>query len=236
MNLVPTQSDILQTYFTENGEWTIVSTSAKAYDNFLWFGFEFKRKPTFLIVNVLLPIVFMAFVNVLTFLLPAESGERISYSITCLLAIAVFLTLVSGNLPKTSKPMSVLCYYLMIILVSSTLICLSAILNLKLFFMEGKKPVPRWCKKFVRLIFCKGEKCHGNDSGNALHSAVKSDNSRAISSEQQIEREITDDRNDISWHEACCAADQLCIVSFTFVILLATGVFLGVLVSNSGKH
>ena len=225
MNLVSTRKNILQTYFSENGEWTIINTSAHTYDNFLWFGFELKRKPSFLVVNVLLPIIFMACINVFTFLLPAESGERISYSITCLLAIAVFLTLVSDNLPKTSKPMSVMCYYLMIILVTSTLICLTAILNLKIFFTNVKKAVPKGCQKFVRFLLCSSGKVQHNVLGreeNVSDKTLEGEPSAQRCSEDTV----------ISWPEVSYAIDRLCIIAFTVIIIIVTGVFIGVLAIN----
>jgi hypothetical protein len=50
----------------------------------------------------------MSILNVFVFLLPADSGERVGYAITMLLAIAVFLTISSDSLPAMSNP-HVLC-------------------------------------------------------------------------------------------------------------------------------
>ena len=232
MNLVSTRKNILQTYFSENGEWTIINTSAHTYDNFLWFGFELKRKPSFLVVNVLLPIIFMACINVFTFLLPAESGERISYSITCLLAIAVFLTLVSDNLPKTSKPMSIMCYYLMIILVTSTLICLTAILNLKIFFTDAKKAVPQGCQKFVRFLSCTNGKVQHNVLDDVFRSSGREENVSDKTPEGEPSAQKCSEDTVISWPEVSYAIDRLCIIAFTVIIIIVTGVFIGVLAIN----
>ncbi|KAK3107149.1 hypothetical protein FSP39_008161 [Pinctada imbricata] len=63
-----------------------------------------QRESTFYVVGLILPITLLTMLNLLVFLLPVESGERISYSITVLLAMTVFLTIASDNLPPTSKP------------------------------------------------------------------------------------------------------------------------------------
>ena len=68
------------------------------------------RRPMFVVVILILPVLVMGLLNTLVFLLPAASGERVSYSITILLSQALLLTIVSDNIPKTSSPVSILCY------------------------------------------------------------------------------------------------------------------------------
>ena len=232
MNLFSARDDVLQTYYTENGEWTIISTSARTEDNFLYLDFNLKRKPLFLVINILLPIVFMACINVFTFLLPAASGERISYAITCLLAIAVFLTLVSDNLPKTSQPMSIMCYYLMIILITSTLICLAAIMNLQVYFADDDKPVPSWCLTFARLS-CSCRRQKHPEPDNTVHPFVnesKTHEENVVSNENAPELE-----NILTWKDLSYCIDKLCIFFFTVVIIFVTALFMGILASNGGK-
>ncbi|XP_060576267.1 acetylcholine receptor subunit alpha-like [Ruditapes philippinarum] len=89
------------------------------------------------------------------FLIPVESGERISYSITVVLAIAVFLTLVGDNLPKTSSPMSVFGYYLLAVLIISIGITIVTILNVRLYYKDDNDPVPEWIAGFTKLLQCK---------------------------------------------------------------------------------
>jgi hypothetical protein len=75
-----------------------------------------------------MPVVFLGLLNILVFLIPAESGERISYSVTVMLAITVFLSSVADSLPKTSSPISLLSYYLLANSGLSVFICLCSIL------------------------------------------------------------------------------------------------------------
>lgn len=148
--------------YSENGAWSIVGSDVGLLPGTSVFFFELhlKRKSRYIIVNVLSPIVFMSFLNVLIFLIPADSGERISYSITVLLAIAVFLTLVGDNLPKTSEPMSNLSFYLLSVLVVSASITLANIFCLQLFFRDAERKVGKIWKYVAVCLGCnrKGRK------------------------------------------------------------------------------
>jgi uncharacterized membrane-anchored protein len=58
----------------------------------------------FFVLNLILPICLMSILNLFVFLLQGDSGERVGYAITVLLAIALFLTISSDSLPATSNP------------------------------------------------------------------------------------------------------------------------------------
>ena len=49
-----------------------------------------KRRPQHFVVTTLVPIVMMLFLNPFVFVLPVESGERISYTVTIFLSQVVF--------------------------------------------------------------------------------------------------------------------------------------------------
>ena len=42
-------------------------------------NFDVKRKPTFIVISVLLPTLFLSVLNLLVFVIPVDSGEKISY-------------------------------------------------------------------------------------------------------------------------------------------------------------
>lgn len=155
--LQPGTADVGMDYFEEHGTWKLVNAKTEGvYEgglSMITVTMVVSRRPLFALVNVILPITFMSVLNLLVFYLPVESGERVSYAITVLLAIAVFLTLVGDNLPKTSEPMSIICYFLMIDLVLSAIICFVAIIGLSLHFRnESEHPVPSPLAKFVRCF------------------------------------------------------------------------------------
>lgn len=165
------------TFFSPHGLWDLKSTSTVAVNDGYFSSYKvsikMKRRPTFFLVNVVLPILFMGVLNMFVFILPVESGERVSYAITCLLAIAVFLTLVGDNLPKTSKPMSILCYFLMFDLVMSSLICLVTIIGLKIHHIDPEEnKVPRWLENITRCILCRRRRNDNIDKSNQKDNKV----------------------------------------------------------------
>jgi drug/metabolite transporter (DMT)-like permease len=60
------------------------------------------RKPLYYLINLVLPSVFISFCGVLVFVLPPDSGEKVSMSVTLLLASTVFLLIVSEIMPPQS--------------------------------------------------------------------------------------------------------------------------------------
>ena len=66
------------------------------------FLFKFKRKPDFYGLNMILPVLLLAVMAVFVFMLPAESGEKIGFSLTVLLAFVVLMTLLGDKMPSTA--------------------------------------------------------------------------------------------------------------------------------------
>ncbi|XP_053383975.1 neuronal acetylcholine receptor subunit non-alpha-2-like [Mercenaria mercenaria] len=136
--------------FSENGAWNLVYSDfhisytihgAVNLDVLLLL----ERKPQFVIVNVLIPMICLVLLNALTFLMPTECGERISFSISVLLSIAVFLTVTGDTLPKTSNPMPILSFYLLTVLTISALTTVAAVFSMWLFHRGVSLPVTtRW--------------------------------------------------------------------------------------------
>ena len=136
-------------FYGNNPEWDLTKTSvadsiAGNQLSMVTFNLTFSRKPAFLTINVLIPIIFLSILNTVVFLLPHESGERVSFAITVLLSFTVFLNIIGDNIPKTSSPMPYLCYYVVIVMVTSGLITLSTILSQKLHHACMQGPVPTW--------------------------------------------------------------------------------------------
>lgn len=138
-------------HYTEHPEWVITGTDVSTnlvHGNIteLAFIIHFSRKPEFHMVNVLLPITFLSALNVLVFVLPHHSGERISYSITILLTFVVFMNAMADELPPIGDPVCLLNIYITIQMTMSSSIVVFTIASLSLYDNEDKgKPVPlRW--------------------------------------------------------------------------------------------
>ncbi|KAL8596821.1 hypothetical protein ACOMHN_027150 [Nucella lapillus] len=96
-------------------EWTLVSKKAERkilfYNWQMHFSFTLKRKPMFYILNMILPIPLLSLLNCLVFLLPVESGEKMTVSVTAFLSFAVFLSVINNSLPQNSDSVCLFSVY-----------------------------------------------------------------------------------------------------------------------------
>ena len=102
--------------FTENGEWDLIKTEiiqrTRSYVSSFKVKLVLTRRPIFVVVNMIIPIIFLSVLNTMVFSLPVESGELIYFNTTTVLALAVFLTIIGDNIPKTSAPFLVICFFI----------------------------------------------------------------------------------------------------------------------------
>ena len=111
--------------------------------------FNTKRRQKYPIFNILLPMLFFSLGNICVFLLPPDSGERIGFSITFLLAISVFLTIVSDTLPQVSYPsIPLISVVVFMLLVVSIMIMVCVIYSLQCHLATDSKHIPFVIRKF----------------------------------------------------------------------------------------
>ena len=99
--------------YQENEEWYLKSTNAdinkviynccpdEYYD--ITFRFSLKRHSGYYETNIIIPTFATASLILITLLIPWESGERISFTVTVMLSLIVFLLLLSDILPKSNQ-------------------------------------------------------------------------------------------------------------------------------------
>ncbi|XP_052079243.1 acetylcholine receptor subunit alpha-1-A-like isoform X1 [Mytilus californianus] len=150
-------------YYKENGEWKYQGFSAYTTSNTregsstpeITFTLTFKRRPVFHVLNSLIPMVLLAFLSSMVFKLPPDSGERIGYSLTVLLAYAVYLTIISDNMPSSSSSTSVLTIYLLLVLALGVLSVIITIYVLDCHHKNEQLPVPKWLIKMSTSCLAK---------------------------------------------------------------------------------
>ena len=72
------------------------------------FFIKLKRKPGFYVMTFLAPGLVLSLLAVVVFMVPPEAGEKISLSISVLLAFIVLLTILSDKIPQTSEKMPIM--------------------------------------------------------------------------------------------------------------------------------
>ncbi|KAL3854935.1 hypothetical protein ACJMK2_014170 [Sinanodonta woodiana] len=148
-----------------NGEWIIVSTSVRDSDlldtkpdgtvvtsSQLDFILVLERRPAFYAINFILPIILSSFLSCVVFLVPIQAGEKVSYILTMILAIAVLLTMIADSLPHTSLTASVLGIYLAITMFLSVLCALITVLLLTIFHNKEKVDTTSFFYKLTVVV------------------------------------------------------------------------------------
>lgn len=111
------------------------------------FYIRLRRKPLFYTLNLIAPCVSISMLTVLVFYLPSVSGEKITLSISVLLALTVFFLLLSDIIPPTSLVMPLIGKYLMftMLMVTASLFLTICVLNI-----NYRKPTTHVMSDWVR--------------------------------------------------------------------------------------
>uniref|UniRef100_A0A4W4FM46 Acetylcholine receptor subunit epsilon n=1 Tax=Electrophorus electricus TaxID=8005 RepID=A0A4W4FM46_ELEEL len=128
--------------FTENGEWAIKHRPARKLTNpryspddleyqEIYFNLIIQRKPLFYIINIILPCSLISSLVVLAYFLPSKAGgQKLTVSISVLLAQTVFLILIAQKVPETSLSIPLIGKYVVFVMSVTTLIVTNCIVIL----------------------------------------------------------------------------------------------------------
>ncbi|WAR05611.1 ACHA7-like protein, partial [Mya arenaria] len=110
------------------------------------------RKPSHFVINIIIPLLLLSLLAVLTFVLPVTSGERASYAVTIFLSTAVFLTIVSSELPSSSDNVPILLIYLTTMGFDTTAIVVVSLFQLRLLTRDESDQPVNGCFKIIYNI------------------------------------------------------------------------------------
>lgn len=109
--LIPKEDTIDISNYQLSDSWDLKNystmTNTKKYDccpeNYsdITFNFTLTRKAGYYTLNIIIPTFATATLMIISLLVPWNSGERISFAITVMLSIIVFLLILSESLPKS---------------------------------------------------------------------------------------------------------------------------------------
>ena len=120
------------------------------------FKIRLRRKTLFYTVNLIIPIVGNAFLTLLVFFLPSDSGEKVTLSISVLVSLTVFFLLLAEIIPPTSLAVPLLGKYLLftMILITLSICCTVGILNIHFRSLSTHIMQP-WVRRFFIEILPK---------------------------------------------------------------------------------
>ncbi|XP_028819466.1 cholinergic receptor, nicotinic, alpha 11 isoform X2 [Denticeps clupeoides] len=157
LDLQMTDADI--SGYMPNGEWDLVEVPGTRNEVFydcckepyvdVTFVVTIRRRTLYYALNLLIPCVLLSSMTLLIFLLPADSGEKISLGITVLLSLTVFMLLVAEIMPATSDSIPLIGQYFasIMIIVGMSVIATVVVLQYHHHDPNGGN-MPKW----VQLI------------------------------------------------------------------------------------
>lgn len=146
--------------FYPNVEWDIINVTARRKDKFypccpapypdITFNITLRRRTLFYSLNLIMPCVSISCLTVLVFYLPSDSGEKITLSISILLALTVFFLLLSDINPPTSFVIPLIGKYLLFTMIVVTMSIFLAVYTLGINF---RRPATHRMSPWVRRVF-----------------------------------------------------------------------------------
>ena len=143
--------------FTPSGEWDILAlpgrrTTKPTDPTYVDITYDFiiQRKPLFYTINLIIPCALITALAILVFYLPSDCAEKITLCISVLLALTVFLLLISKIVPPTSLDVPLIGKYLTFTMVLVTFSIISSVCVLNLHHRApSTHNMPHW----VRQLF-----------------------------------------------------------------------------------
>ncbi|KAI1722508.1 neurotransmitter-gated ion-channel ligand binding domain-containing protein [Ditylenchus destructor] len=140
------------TDYSPSGIWDIMEVPGELVQkkSKISYQIRIRRKTLFYTVILIIPTVLMAFLSMLVFYLPAEADEKITLAISILLALVVFLLLVSKILPPTSSTIPLMAKYLLMTFVMNIITILVTVVIINIYF---RGPTTHTMPNWVKTIF-----------------------------------------------------------------------------------
>ncbi|CAE1178357.1 CHRNN [Acanthosepion pharaonis] len=143
-----------------NVEWDIINVTARRKEKFyscciepypdIVFNVTLRRRTLFYTLNLIVPCVSISCLTVLVFYLPSDSGEKITLSISILLALTVFFLLLSDINPPTSLVVPLIGKYLMFTMV---VVAMSIFMTVFTLHMNYRGPTTHKMRPWMRRVF-----------------------------------------------------------------------------------
>ncbi|XP_045157161.2 acetylcholine receptor subunit alpha-like [Mercenaria mercenaria] len=157
-NWIPQDHDIL-----EKGEWHLqnvrIINESKSFDRGNWahviFVLDIQRKSLFHIVNSLIPVILISILDVMCFVLPSESGERVGLSISIFLTLTIFLSAVNSTLPESSDEVAIFTIFIGFQILGSALSVVMTNVSLYFYFKNIQDPIPFLLWRFAKVCCMK---------------------------------------------------------------------------------
>ena len=184
--------------FTENGEWYITETECKhepvtdkakivkvsTISNVL----QIKRRSGFVMLHVMCPLLFLDILGIAVCLVPPDSGERISFSVTMFLSFVFLSSSIVTELPRNSLKLTSISMDLLMVNIFSTCSVLWSIYIVRLSRQHDHQ-LPSYLKYITDVVNRIRNKENDHRSLSESEPSIGMEESDFIPSENRTEKE-----------------------------------------------
>ncbi|KAK7487342.1 hypothetical protein BaRGS_00021431 [Batillaria attramentaria] len=129
--------------FSVSAEWILESQRVEKkmlapvlpYMEYVW---TLRRKTTYFVISFIVPIVMTSYMNTLVFIIPADSGEKISYLVSVFVSNAVFVSFCTDIMPQGLDATPLIMYLVLGIMTQSAILIIMNSLILRRFHGNGQ--------------------------------------------------------------------------------------------------
>lgn len=214
--------------FETNSEWDVLDTNYtirwESDEASIVFRIKMKRKPLYVLLIAILPVIMLAILNTSAFLLPFDCGEKASYVITVYLAFTVYLSVMESTFPENSETVAVFSIYLIILTIESTIITVLVLILIRISrYDDEQKPVPKCLQAMMRLCRFNTRHIKNNPVANKQFP-----NEESTCEDGEGSKDLDDSSNSVSdytWRQAIHMMDFTCFIFFGLLFLMSTLAF-----------
>ena len=170
----------------------------------LYFKIWVKRRPSYTIVNHIIPAAVLTMLMALTCFIPPDCGERLSFVITVYLATVFLSAGLIDDIPKVSIKNPYLSYLIAANNVLYAIMVGWSIVVVRISRFNDQKEMPVWIHKIVMKRSCKNKVEAKEDGDTDVYEAG----------------DVTDEDECLTWLKAALELDYIFRVVFSIVMLI----------------
>ena len=225
MFIQPNASIIYIDELQPNSQWEItrthVTTDDSGYKRILDLSLYIRRKSSYMVMFVMVPMFMLAILNLSVFILPCDSGEKASYAITVFLSFMVFLTVVNSYLPANAEHLSIFSTYIVLLAGQSTTITVLALVLIRL--RQFDSPVPNALRCLISASNCKvcaKWKRHAPPAENVT--PVNTIRTQALDKQVQTNEGNSKKEDVCDWRRVVNTLDRLLFIVFALFTVISS--------------
>ncbi|XP_046839330.1 neuronal acetylcholine receptor subunit alpha-3-like isoform X2 [Xenia sp. Carnegie-2017] len=148
--------------YTESAEWKLVSVNVTREEVkfncckhkfvIVTYTVHVQRRVLFYFNNIIIPCIILNMLTLMAFLLPHDSGERISLVITILLGLTVYMLIFTESIPNSSVVLPIIGKFSMACFIEISACLLITTFTSRCYFHGTDREMPKWLRFLVFSI------------------------------------------------------------------------------------